>query len=185
MTNIIDKNYAMPKLSVKLQTLATLIAVSCAVGLPQLVHMIGLATGTGSSLGEILLPMHFPVLLVGFLAGTYAGFITGVFSPIISFSLTGMPGVVMLPFITIELAAYGLISGLIRNVKLSAAIKVFIAQLSGRGIRALVILAAFFGFSGNVSPAIIWTSIAVGAIGIIIQLVMIPAILGFVARGQE
>ncbi len=55
------------KLSVKTQTIGAFIALVSAVALPQLVHVIGAASGMGTSLGEIFLPMHLPIILMGFL----------------------------------------------------------------------------------------------------------------------
>ena len=111
MTN----TYAKPKLSVKTQTLATIVAIVAAVVLPQLFHLMGAVSGLGTALGETFLPMHLPIILAGLLAGPYVGAIAGVLSPLISFALTGMPTAAMLPFMMIELFVYGLTSGLLRN----------------------------------------------------------------------
>ncbi len=182
--NVLDNRYTMPKLSVGMKTLVAFIAIVCAVALPQLVHQIGITTGTGSSLGEVLLPMHFPVLLVGFVAGPVAGLATGLFAPIISFVLTGMPGILMLPFIVIELGVYGMVSGLIVNADINSYAKVFIAQIAGRGVRAVAILIAFFTLGSKVAPMVILTSVAIGISGIILQLIFIPAIMKLIAKAE-
>ncbi|MDE5565125.1 MAG: ECF transporter S component, partial [Oscillospiraceae bacterium] len=65
------------KLSVKAQVLGALIALVSAVALPQLVHVIGAASGMGTSLGETFLPMHLPIILIGFLVGPYAAGVAG------------------------------------------------------------------------------------------------------------
>ena len=80
-----------PRISVKFQTLAALIAIAAAVALPQVAHGIGAVTGMGTAVGETFLPMHLPIIIVGLLAGPYAGLIAGAASPIISFALSGMP----------------------------------------------------------------------------------------------
>ena len=49
------------------QALLTAIAVAVAVVLPQLCHLLGGQLGVGTSLGEMLLPMHLPVMLAGLL----------------------------------------------------------------------------------------------------------------------
>lgn len=174
-TKTISYRYTMPKLSVKTKTIATVIAVALAILLPQLIHMIGLETGTGSSLGEMLLPMHLPIIMVGFIAGSVAGAASGFFAPIISFAVTGMPGMVMLPFIAIELAVYGYASGVIRETKINTFVKVIIVQIAGRFVRSLAILAAVY-LMGNtvVKASVIWTSIKTGLVGILIQLVVVP-----------
>lgn len=171
------------KLSVKAQILVSLVAIITAVGLPQILHLIGNASGIGSAVGEVFLPMHLPVMLVGLLAGRYVGAVVGFLSPIISFALTGMPRTALLPFMVIELCAYGLCAGLICNVKMPTIIKVLITQFAGRAVRAVAIIVAFYGFSSTAVPvSIIWNSIIVGLIGIILQLVIVPLVVYRVDR---
>ena len=107
-TTTILKTAARPRLSVKAQTLATLAAIVGAVVVPQIFHTLGAISGLGTALGETFLPMHLPIILVGLLAGPYAGAIAGLLGPLASFALSGMPGIAMLPFMMIELCAYGL-----------------------------------------------------------------------------
>lgn len=162
------------KLSVKTQTIGAFIAFISAVALPQIVHVIGGASGMGTSLGEIFLPMHLPIILMGLLVGPYAAGIAGLLSPLVSFALTGMPSSVMLPFMMIELCVYGICAGLLRNVKMPMLAKVLIAQIAGRLIRAGAIAIGFYVFDTAVNPAIALTSITTGLFGIILQLVIIP-----------
>jgi len=166
-----------PRLSVKRQTLAALVAVVAAVALPQIFHVLGAVSGLGTALGETFLPMHLPIILVGIFAGPFAGAAAGALSPLVSFLLTGMPGAVMLPFMMIELCAYGLFSGLLRTVKLPNIAKVLTAQVCGRAVRALAILAAVYIFGSGVKVQIIWTSIAAGLPGLILQWCFIPLLL--------
>lgn len=166
------------KLSVKKQTLAAVIAVFAAVALPQVFHVMGRMSGMGTALGEAFLPMHLPILLVGLIAGPYAGAAAGILSPLISFGLTGMPGSVMLPFMMIELFAYGLISGLMRNAKLPCIAKVLIAQLGGRVVRGAAILISVYAIGNeNISAAIIWNSIITGIFGLALQWSLIPLLI--------
>ena len=71
------KTIEKPRLSVKVQAIATLTAIVGAVAVPQIFHVIGAVSGVGTSLGEAFLPMHLPIILVGLLAGPYAGAIAG------------------------------------------------------------------------------------------------------------
>lgn len=162
------------KLSVKTQTIGAFIALVSAVALPQLVHVIGAASGMGTSLGEIFLSMHLPIILMGFLVGPYAAGIAGLLSPLVSFALTGMPSSVMLPFMMIELCVYGICAGLLRNVKIPVIARVLIAQIVGRIVRAGAIAVSFYAFDTTVNPTVVLTSITVGLFGIIIQLIIIP-----------
>lgn len=164
------KTKALNKTSIKNKTLATLIAVISAVVLPQIAHIVGTYAGFGSSVGEIFLPMHLPVILAGFVGGPVVGAVAGALSPVISFSLTGMPTAVALPFIVVEIFTYGLVSGLLSRVKLNSFIKILAVQLSGRVMRiaAVAVATAVFGFEGMTVAAVL-SSMALGTAGIIIQ----------------
>lgn len=173
MTNTVVKS----RLSIKIRTLATIGAIAGAVILPQLFHLMGAMSGLGTALGETFLPMHLPIILAGLLAGPYVGAIAGVLSPLISFALTGMPASAMLPFMMIELCVYGLSAGLLRSVKLPAVVKVLIAQVAGRGVRAVAILLAVYAFGSSAVPvAVIWNSIVAGIFGIVLQWALIPLV---------
>ena len=100
---------AVKKISIKTQAVGTVIALISAVALPQIIHVIGAVSGMGTSLGEALLPMHLPIILAGLLGGSYVAGIAGLLSPLLSFALTGMPTSAMLPFMMIELCAYGIL----------------------------------------------------------------------------
>ena len=147
MTSILN-SAGKSRVSIKVQTIAALAAIVGAVAVPQLFHVLGAASGLGTSLGETFLPMHLPIILVGLLAGPYAGAVAGLLGPLASFGLTAMPGAVMLPFMMIELCAYGLFAGLLRNVKLPTIAKVLAVQIAGRAVRAAAILISVYAF-GN------------------------------------
>lgn len=166
------------KTDIKVQTIAALLAVIAAIALPQAMHLIGRASGLGTALGETFLPMHLPIILVGLIAGPFAGAIAGAASPALSFLLTGMPGAVMLPFMVIELFAYGLFAGLLRDVKLPCVAKVLTVQILGRVIRAAAILAAVYVFSyTGIGIKVIYASVLAGLPGLILQLCLIPLII--------
>ena len=186
MTHRMETTWEIPRLSLKAQTMATMVAVIAAVALPQFLHNLGLAVGSGSALGEIFLPMHLPILMVGVLAGPYAGLIAGVLAPIISYSLTGMPAMAMLPFITIEVAVYGFGAGLFRNVKIPTFGKVLLVQILGRAVRAVAILVTVYVLGNTVvKPAIILTSIKTGFAGIVLQWILIVAVVYLVQKTSE
>lgn len=180
---MILKTMEKPRLSVKVQTLATIAAIAGAVIVPQIFHALGAALGLGTALGETFLPMHLPILLVGLLAGPYAGAIAGMFGPLVSFAFSGMPGIAMLPFMMLELCVYGLTTGLLRNVKLPVIMKVIFAQIAGRVLRAAAILVAVYGLgSESVPVASIWMSIGTGIFGIALQWISLPLITHCVER---
>lgn len=180
------KTMEKPHLSVKTQVLATITAIIGAVALPQFFHAIGAVSGLGTALGETFLPMHLPIILVGLLAGPYAGAIAGLLGPLASHLTTGMPGSVMLPFMMIELCAYGAFAGILRNVKMPNIAKVFTAQIGGRLIRAAAILIAVYLLKNDsVKIAVIWKSIVMGIPGLLLQWSMIPLLMYFIENRKK
>lgn len=173
------------KLSIKAQTIGAIAAIVSAVALPQMIHMVGAATGHGTALGEMLLPMHLPVIFAGLLVGPYAAGIAGLLSPLISFGITGMPTAAMLPFMMIELAMYGVCAGVLKDRDISDIAKVLITQIVGRTVRAVAILIGFYGLGTVVAPAVILTSIKIGFVGIVIQLLVIPFIVRSAKRADN
>ena len=161
------------RLSVK-GTVAVLLAVA-AVALPQLVHLAG-----GSSAGAAWLPMYAPVLLAGCLLGPAWGVGVGVVSPIVSFGFTSlfsaaaMPAAARLPYMALELAVFGLVSGmfsgLIQKNALYAFPAVICAQVAGR--LCYFIAAVAFGQSAGT----VWSIIEGGMVGLFVQAAVIPAI---------
>lgn len=169
------KSTTKKRLSVKVQVIATIAAIVGAVAVPQIFHLFGVVSGLGTALGEAFLPMHLPIILVGLLAGPYAGAVAGLFGPLVSFMISGMPGIAMLPFMMIELCAYGLCAGMLRNVKMPTIAKVVITQVAGRAVRAIAILLSVYVLGNeSVSVAAIWMSIVTGVFGLALQWALIP-----------
>ena len=102
------------------------VCVISALILPQLFHAFGIISGSGEKFGQMFLPMYLPVLILAFKTNPFAGVIAGILSPIISFSISGMPTAAMLPLITVELACFGLFAGLIKDKKRNIFAKIFI-----------------------------------------------------------
>ncbi len=171
------KTKVINKTSIKNKTIALIIAVISAVALPQLAHLIGGYVGLGTSVGEIFLPMHLPVILAGFVGGPVVGAVAGVLAPVISFALTGMPTAVALPFILVEIFAYGFVSGLLSRVKINGFAKILLTQASGRVMRilAVVIATAVFGFE-KMTVAAVLSSMAMGIVGILLQWIVCFAV---------
>ena len=101
--------------------------------------------------------------------------IAGAAAPLVSFLLSGMPMLAMLPLMMIELCAYGLIAGLLRSVKLPSLVKVVLAQLAGRVVLTVATAIAVFVFGSSDSIAATWTSdLAAGLPGLALQWALIP-----------
>lgn len=144
-----------------------------AVALPQITHLAG-----GVSAGAVWLPMYAPALLAGCLLGWQWGLGVGILSPVISFGFTSlalgtaMPGLSRLPYMILELAAFGTVSGLfaklIQKNPLFAFPAVICAQVSGRAIYLIYNLIAGRSF------AVLWSSIQTGLVGLYLQTVIVP-----------
>lgn len=171
------KSLALNKKTVAEKTLIVMVAVLSAIVLPQLVHAVGVLSETESVIGSILLPMHIPVILAGFIGGPVVGIATGVFSPLISFGISGMPSAVILPFMVIELGVYGLISGLLSYSKFNSFSKLIITQLAGRVSRVISMIIAI-NFLNNTSITIeaVKSFIVLGLVGMVIQWTAIPVL---------
>lgn len=165
----------LPKLSLTTKAMATLLAIVAAVALPQLFHAIGAVSGQGTALGVAFLPMHLPIIFVGLIAGPAAGAVAGAAAPLVSFLLSGMPMLAMLPLMMVELCVYGLTAGLLRMVKLPSLAKVVIAQLAGRVALTVATAVAVFAFGSSNAIAATWTSdLAAGLPGLALQWALIP-----------
>ncbi|MDD5489827.1 MAG: ECF transporter S component [Candidatus Moranbacteria bacterium] len=137
-----------------------------AVWAPMLIHYFGGVDG-----GRKFLPMPFFVLLAGLLLGWRAGLVTALASASISFFLTGMPKVELLPFVTLQLAAYGFVAGLLKekyNVFLSASVSIVSGWLA-------IGIALFLFSEMNVMNYVVW-GIKIGIFGILLQLILVPLI---------
>ena len=82
----------------------TVTFILLSVLLPFVFHQFHLA-------GPTFLPMHIFVLVAGLLFGWRAGLIVGLFTPITSYAIAGMPLLKIMPQIIVELSAYGLLAG--------------------------------------------------------------------------
>lgn len=132
-------------------------------------------------IGKMLCPMHFPILLCGFLCGPRYGALVGFICPILRSFLFHMP--ILYPSaigMAFELMTYGFVSGLLAEKwgtdsyrKIYAIL--IIAKLAGRlvwGLAQIVLL----GIKGNVFT---FDAFMAGALinaipGIILQLLILP-----------
>lgn len=157
----------------------TLAAMFMAVGL-----LLPFLTGQIKHFGNMLLPMHIPVLLCGLICGWQYGLGVGFVLPFFRSALFGMPTLfpdaVAMAF---ELAAYGAVVGFMYSRSrwkcvVSLYRSMIAAMLSGRvvwGVAKLILL----GYGENkLTFNIFITQAFVKAVpGIILQLVLIPAIM--------
>ena len=157
----------------------TLSAMFLALGL-----VLPLLTGQIPQIGNMLLPMHLPVFLCGLICGWQYGGVIGFVTPLLRYVIFGMP--VLYPTglaMSLELMTYGIVAGLLYAIsKWQCVVALYrcliIAMLAGRavwGVTEVILL----GLSGD---SFTWQAFFAGAFlnavpGIILQLILIPAIM--------
>lgn len=163
----------MTKNNNKTQTITTM-GLLTAVGLI-LPYVTGHAFGVP---GTILLPMHFPIFLMGMLCGPVWGIIGGMVVPLISSLLTGMPAFYpMLPIMMCELAVYGGVSGVLYYQKRkNLYVSLIAAMVCGRIVHGAVWAMLFLAGGKAVTFVSAFAFVVDGIPGIVLQLLLIPSI---------
>ena len=145
-----------------------------------LAYTLPFLTGQIPEIGSMLLPMHVPVLLCGFLCGWKWGLSVGFISPILRSLILGRP--ILFPMavcMAIELGAYGLVCGIAYRIfpkkKKYIYLSLIIAMIVGRVLWGIA-MAVCMGIKGG---AFTFSAFLSGAFieaipGIIIQIVLIP-----------
>lgn len=157
----------------------TLAAMFLAIGL-----LLPFLTGQIKQIGSMLLPMHIPVILCGLICGWQYGLGVGFVLPLLRCALFGMP--ILYPTaiaMAFELAAYGFVVGfLYSHSRWKCVVALYrcmiIAMLSGRvvwGIVQIVLLG--LGENGFTLEIFITEAFLKAIPGIILQLILIPAIM--------
>ncbi len=160
------------------------ICIALCVVLPMALHPLGL--------GQLLSPMHIPVLICGLICGPLFGAACGIAGPILSSLLHGMPSALMLPSMVVELVTYGIFAGilmrairtksLLANVYLTLIPTMILGRVIGALSKAIFYFIGVFGVTAF-SVKEVATAYFVGTLpGIIVQLIFIPL---FVATLKE
>lgn len=140
-------------------------------------------TGQIPQIGRMLLPLHLPVLLCGLLCGWQYGGAVGFVLPLLRYAMFGMPPMPNGAAMAFELAAYGIIAGLLYSRSRWQCVfalyrSLLIAMVGGR----LVWAAARVVMLGAANVPFTWEIFIADAFlsaipGIILQLVFIPALM--------
>ncbi len=144
-------------------------------------------TGQIPEIGSMLLPMHIPVLICGFVCGWRYGGMVGFIVPILRSVIFGMPPILTAICMAFELATYGVVTGFLYKkfpkTKWILYIELFVAMLVGRVIWGTVSI-FIYGIQGNVFS---WEIFVGGALlnaipGIILQIVLVPVLVMVLQR---
>lgn len=164
--------------------LLTAIFVLLSVAMPWGFHQFHLA-------GATFLPMHLFVLAAGLAFGWRAGFFTGLLTPLVSFLISGMPQLAILPQIAVEITVYGLVAGLLSEKCRLGVIKSLLGAMAGGRLTLLFFLLVAYLISGQsysplgveTSPlGSLWAATRLSWPGIVLQLILLP--LGFWLAGR-
>lgn len=141
-------------------------------------------TGQIKEIGDTLLPMHIPVMLCGLVCGAKYGFTVGLILPLLRSIMIGMPPIYPnAVWMAVELSAYGFVIGFLylsfnKRQVWWLYVSLITSMVCGRimwGIAKAILL----GVAGKVFTL---EAFVVGGIidalpGIILQLILIPAII--------
>lgn len=162
-----------------------LAAMFLAIGL-----VLPFITGNIPAIGQMLLPMHFPVLLCGLICGWQYGLLVGLICPLLRSVAFGMP--VLYPVaieMMAELATYGAVAGLVyshlrpQNIG-KVYIALIVAMLAGRVVYG-VVAGLLLGFGTGFTMSMFISAAFVNALpGIIAQLVLIPVIMAALNKAK-
>ena len=154
----------------------TFVFVLLSVLVPWAFHQFHLA-------GPTFLPMHIFVLLAGLLFGWRAGLIVGLLTPFASNIISGVPVLGILPQIAVELSAYGLVAGVLREkLNLRVIWSLLGAMIGGRLALFFSMLLIYLILGESYSPLgvetspilSLWSVVIQSWPGIVIQLGSIP-----------
>lgn len=148
-----------------------------------LAFVLPMITGHIPQIGSMLCPMHFPVLLAGFVLGGPWGLAVGFIAPLLRSVIFGMPPLFPTAIsMAFELATYSFVSGVVyRKVKHTLPmtyVALLTAMVAGRIVWGVVrfILAGLTGSSFPFS-AFLSGALLTALPGIIAQLILIPLII--------
>ncbi len=153
-----------------------------------LAYVLPFLTGQIPTVGKMLLPMHLPALLCGFVCGWQWGLGVGFLAPLLRSLTLGMPPFFpMAVSMAFELAAYGAVAGLMRRALPKKVgwdyVSLIVAMLAGR----LVWGAVRFACTGLDVSAFGLTAFWTGAFatawpGIVLQLAVVPPLAALFAK---
>ena len=145
--------------------------------------VLPLLTGQIPQIGKALLPMHLPVLVCGLICGWQYGGVVGFVLPFLRFAVFGMPPMPNGIAMAFELAAYGIIVGVVyRHSRWKCVWSLYRALLVAMVGGRIVWAAARVVMVGLAKVPFTWeiflADAFLGAIpGIILQLVLIPVLM--------
>jgi riboflavin transporter FmnP len=145
--------------------------------------LLPFATGQIPTIGNMLLPMHIPIILCGMVCGRRWGVVVGLTTPLLRSVLFGMPAIYPTAVaMAVELACYELVMGaLYHKAKRQSVGRVYVALVSAMLIGRVAWGLMMWLLMGLAHQAYTFTAFVTSAFvravpGILLQLVLIPTI---------
>lgn len=147
-----------------------------------LCYLLPYLTGNMPQIGNMLCLMHIPVLLCGFICGPWYALAVGLISPLLRSFIVGAPPLYPIAIaMAVELATYGLISGLMYRLFPKRIPYIYVSLLSAMVVGRAVWGVATFVLMGIRGTPFGWSAFISGSVlnaipGIVLQIVIIPLI---------
>lgn len=145
-----------------------------------LAYVMPFLTGQIPEIGSMLCPMHIPVLLCGFICGWPWGLAVGLIAPIFRSLTLGMPPLFPTALcMAFELAAYGLVAGLMHKILPKKKVYIYCSLISSMVLGRLVWGVMMYICMGIRGGSFTLSAFLSGAIinavpGIILQIILVP-----------
>ncbi len=146
-------------------------------------YVLPFFTGQIPQIGEMLCPMHIPVLLCGFICGWPWGLAVGVIAPLFRSLTLGMPPLFPTAVcMAAELATYGAIAGILYRILPAKKVYIYVALLCAMLLGRVAWGAAMFVCLGVNGGSFGLSAFMAGAVtnalpGIAVQIVLIPILI--------
>lgn len=140
-------------------------------------------TGQIPEIGNMLCPLHLPVLLAGFLCGPWWAMGVGFIAPVLRYLLFGMPPLLPIGIpMMFELLTYGLVVGILFQLLPRKPGYVYISlvgsMIIGRIVWGIVTVIVFDAMNKPFTWPAFFSGAVVNAIpGIILQIVLVPVLI--------
>ena len=137
-------------------------------------------TGQIPEIGNMLCPMHIPVLICGFVCGAPYGFLVGAAAPLLRFLVFHAPTLLRALPMSAELAVYGLCAGILYKVFPKKSLFVYVSLIcsmaAGRAVWGAISLVIAGASGTEFGFAAFWAGAVANAVpGIILQIAFVPA----------
>lgn len=160
----------------------TTLNLTCSALCLALCIILPFLTGQIPQIGNMLCPMHIPVILCGFICGPFWGLLIGIIAPLLRSLIFSVP--VMYPMalsMAAELGTYGLLSGLLYRAFPKKTQYTYLTLIAAMLTGRLVWGAVRFIMAGLDAGSFPFSAFLAGAVtnavpGIILQIAVIPPV---------